>query len=132
MQAAARIRFPNVINRTLVSILALVLWAAASTFADDNTRAAQTRLKADGFYFGDVNGVNNSETAAAITRYQIRNGLQISGQLDAATAKALGVASSNPSTASPVARADSETWRRLRKSDQQFLEKLNRGQIASA
>ncbi len=98
-------------------LAALAICGIATATADDNIRAAQTRLKDGGFYFGEMNGEYNSETAAAVSRYQIRNGLQITGQLDAATAKALGVAAAGKASAEP------ETWQRLRKPDQQFLQR---------
>ncbi|HEX8281079.1 MAG TPA: peptidoglycan-binding domain-containing protein, partial [Chthoniobacterales bacterium] len=79
-------------NRFVVSVLAIIFCSAVQLFAaDENVRAVQTRLKEGGFYFGDINGEYTSETAAAVTRYQIRNGLQISGKVDEPTAKALGV-----------------------------------------
>ena len=58
-------------------------WNGPVRAADTNVRAVQTKLKQDGFYFGDPTGVYDNETAAAVTRYQIRNGLPISGRLDA-------------------------------------------------
>ena len=109
-------------KRILVALVALgCCLAAAPVSADENVRAAQARLKEAGFYFGQASGEMDDETSAAISRYQIRNGLQITGQLDAETAKKLGV------TAAPAAStttADSGTWQRLRKSDRQFLERL--------
>jgi len=89
--------------------------------ADENVRAAQTRLKESGFYFGELNGVYDGDTSAAVSRYQIRNGLPITGQLNAETSKALGLRVSAAKPAQP----DSESWRRLRKTDQQFLEQLD-------
>ena len=88
--------------------------------ADDNVRAAQTRLRQEGFYFGNPDGKYDKETSAAVTRYQIRHGLQITGQLDAATAQALGT---RPLAAgaggTPLSL--SGTWRQLRNGEQQFV-----------
>lgn len=112
-------------KRLFLCLLAVVFCGVAAASADESVRAAQARLKDGGFYFGEVNGTYGSETAAAVTRYQIRNGLQISGQLDAATSKSLGV-SAGPSAAAPAAAAEPETWQRLRRADQQFLTDLNR------
>ena len=98
--------------------LALVVSAYS---ADENVRAAQTRLKETGFYFGEVNGTFDNDTSAAISRYQIRNGLQITGQLDAETAKSLGV--KPVATAAATSATDSGSWQRLRKTDQRFLER---------
>jgi hypothetical protein len=64
-------------KRLLLLLLALTVCGIASASADENVRAAQTRLKEGGFFFGEPNGTYNSETAAAVSRYQIRNGLQI-------------------------------------------------------
>ena len=41
------------------------------------------------FYSGAIDGAYSSDLALALTRYQIRNGLPITGQLDAETSKAL-------------------------------------------
>jgi peptidoglycan hydrolase-like protein with peptidoglycan-binding domain len=106
--------------------LAITLCGLGSLRADENTRALQARLKEGGFYFGEVNGEHNSETAAAVTRYQIRNGLEISGQLDRNTANSLGI--SPPAIDAPAPQTNSETWHRLRKSDEQFLKKLDANQ----
>ncbi len=102
--------------------------AAVSTIrASEEIRAAQARLEKDGYYHGAVNGNYNSDTAAAITRYQIRNGLAISGKLDASTAQALGVKASAPNEKAEA--PDAATWRQLRQSDERFLAKLNACQL---
>jgi peptidoglycan hydrolase-like protein with peptidoglycan-binding domain len=86
----------------------------------DNVRAVQEKLHEDGLYFGEIDGVYSSELAAALGRYQIRNGLPITGQLDVETSKALGVKPAvATSTPNDQPRA-SETWKQLRKSDRQF------------
>jgi len=105
-------------------------WNGPLRAADTNVRAVQTKLKQDGFYFGDPTGVYDNETAAAVTRYQIRNGLPISGRLDAETARSLGVA---PSTkAVPEPSTASGTWRRLRNGEMQFLPDANQEKSPSA
>jgi peptidoglycan hydrolase-like protein with peptidoglycan-binding domain len=86
----------------------------------DNVRAVQEKLHEDGIYFGEIDGAYSSELAAALGRYQIRNGLPITGQLDVETSKALGV-KPTVATSTPNAQArTSETWERLRRSDKQF------------
>jgi peptidoglycan hydrolase-like protein with peptidoglycan-binding domain len=67
--------------------------------ADDAVKNAQTELKSQGFYYGELNGAFNSETAAAIKRYQIRNGLEVTGTLTQQTLESLGLA--EPKKASP-------------------------------
>ena len=90
------------------------------SWGPDNVRAVQEKLRDSGLYFGEIDGVYSSELAAALGRYQIRNGLPITGQLDVETSKTLG-AKPAVTTSSPndQTRA-SETWERLRKSDSQF------------
>ncbi|MGI8482186.1 MAG: peptidoglycan-binding domain-containing protein, partial [Chthoniobacterales bacterium] len=109
-------------NRFVLPLFAITCSLIASVSADDNVRAVQTKLKEDGFYFGEVDGALSSDFSAALTRYQIRNGLQITGQLDEGTSKALGVKAAVIKS-EPAPKSDA--WRRLRKSDQQFLSRAN-------
>jgi peptidoglycan hydrolase-like protein with peptidoglycan-binding domain len=121
----------NIMNRFRLSVLAISCFVVASVSADDNVRFVQTKLKDGGFYFGEVNGNYDSKFSAALTRYQIRNGLAITGQLDKETSKALGAKpAAAPSASDPA--LTSETWRSLRKSDQQFLRKLEAQQNRAA
>jgi peptidoglycan hydrolase-like protein with peptidoglycan-binding domain len=89
-------------------------------WAEQNVRAVQGKLRDAGLYFGEIDGAYSSELAAAIGRYQIRNGLQITGQLDEETSKALGAKPAVTTTANDRAKS-SETWRRLRAGEQQMF-----------
>jgi len=109
-------------KRFLLCFLVAGLGAVSSLRADENVRALQNRLKAGGFYFGEVNGRYDSDTAAAVTRYQIRNGLQITGKLDEPTRHALGVAATEPKV--PTPKFGEDVWRYLRKSDQASIRQL--------
>jgi len=109
-------------KRFFLCLLAVSLAGAGSLRADETVRAAQTRLKTGGFYFGEINGRYDSDTSVAITRYQIRNGLQITGKLDTATSQALGV--STAKTEVPLRGFGEEAWRSLRKTDQEYLNRL--------
>jgi len=117
-------------NRIILWTLALSFCVIASLSANDNVRAVQAKLKEGGFFFGEVDGAFSSDLSAGITRYQVRNGLQVTGQLDEETSKALGAAPA-VTTASPEAAPTSETWRRLRKSDQEFLKRMNSAESRS-
>lgn len=108
--------------RVFLFCLVATLTAAGFLRADDTVRAVQTRLKAGGFYFGEITGDYDKDTAAAVTRYQIRNGLQITGKLDEQTAYALGVSEIKPTVPSP--RFGEDVWRYLRKSDREHIERL--------
>lgn len=57
--------------------------------ADDDTKQVQQALKTQGFYYGDVDGAPSEETTEAIRRFQIRNGLLVTGKPDNETRKAL-------------------------------------------
>lgn len=109
--------------------IALQVFVTAA-FASDNIRTAQAKLKENGFYFGAVDGALSSDFSAAVTRYQIRNGLQITGNLNAETSKALGV---KPEvTTDQAAAPGSETWRRLRSTDDRMVERNPAAQPAPA
>ena len=86
------------------SLFALTLLLAAVAFADDQLRGVQAELKAQGFYYGDVNGQTSPETVAAVRRYQIRNGLEVTGTLTKETLEALrGAGKPAPQVAPPPA-----------------------------
>ncbi len=72
-----------------LSIVSLLVLVAGAAFADDRTREAQAELKRQGFYYGEIDGENGAETSAAIRRFQIRNGLEVTGQLNEKTLDAL-------------------------------------------
>src|SRR5213594_3772587 len=83
------------------AILASALGQLA--LADSTVQQAQEELKEQGYYFGQINGDKNADTIAAIRRFQIRNGLQVTGELDQETLRALHAASSSSTaTATPV------------------------------
>ena len=65
--------------------------------ADQLIESVQQALKDEGFYYGEVNGDMNASLTAAIRRYQIRNGLQVSGELNDETLRSLGINSSGSS-----------------------------------
>ena len=76
--------------------LAILLVFSSSALASEQIRKAQTELKEEGFYFGEVTGESSSEFSAALRRYQIRNGLEVSGELNAETLEALGMQGAAP------------------------------------
>jgi peptidoglycan hydrolase-like protein with peptidoglycan-binding domain len=71
--------------------LVMMLCLATLARADDQTQAVQQALKDQGFYYGTVDGQPGPETDAAIKRYQIRQGLQVTGLLDAETLTSLNL-----------------------------------------
>src|SRR4051812_50216314 len=97
-------------NRKLF-VTALVLLAAVSAaWADPAIESAQQKLKDEGFYYGELNGKKDPDTTAAIRRYQIRNGLQITGELNAETLRSLDLTSKPATTpATPPAHTPGPT-----------------------
>jgi peptidoglycan hydrolase-like protein with peptidoglycan-binding domain len=100
--------------RFVLLAVAASIAVAGSVWANDEVRGVQEKLRDGGFYSGEIDGAYSSDLSAALTRYQIRNGLPITGQLDADTSKALGT---KPAVTNSAADAEqsSETWRRLRR-----------------
>jgi peptidoglycan hydrolase-like protein with peptidoglycan-binding domain len=76
-------------------IAALILLGSMMLMrADQLVEHVQQALKDQGFYYGEVTGEMNANVTAAIRRYQIRNGLQVSGELNSETLQSLGIDSS--------------------------------------
>ena len=78
-------------NRNCLALVIFLFAGLGGLRADQTTSGVQQALKDQGFYYGDVTGQKSSDTTAAIRRYQIRNGLQITGEIDAETLRSLGV-----------------------------------------
>src|SRR3954451_11599468 len=87
------------------SLLCLVVTLCAVTLmrADQDLRALQQTLKDQGFYYGTVTGDKSAETTAAIRRYQIRNGLQVTGELNEDTMRSINSSSNSVASASQPA-----------------------------
>jgi len=77
-----------------IKIAALILFGSMTLVqADQLIESVQQALKNEGFYYGEVSGEMNANLTAAIRRYQIRNGLQVTGELNDETLQSLGVKS---------------------------------------
>jgi peptidoglycan hydrolase-like protein with peptidoglycan-binding domain len=78
-----------------IKFAALILFGSMMLVrADQLIESVQQVLKDDGFYYGEVSGEMNANLTAAIRRYQIRNGLQVTGELNDETLQSLGIKSS--------------------------------------
>lgn len=75
--------------KKLTVLFFTLAWSAAALRADDQLRQVQQSLKEGGYYYGEVDGEEGTETNAAIRRYQIRNGLEVTGKLNAQTLAAV-------------------------------------------
>ncbi len=116
-------------KRLAICLAAACAFSIAHAETDPGIRSVQQSLKDQGFYYGEVTGNKDADTTAAIRRYQIRNGLQITGELNNETRKSLGVKGSSPAaTPAPASRAPSVPPRTARPnppppSDSRLLEK---------
>ena len=81
----------------------IFLGSVALMRADQTIERVQQALKDQGFYYGEITGEANATLTAAIRRYQIRNGIQVNGELNSETLHSLGIDSSAP--ARPAAKA---------------------------
>jgi peptidoglycan hydrolase-like protein with peptidoglycan-binding domain len=100
-------------KRTIV-YLVVALCVIGSVSADPTVQSVQQTLKDQGFYYGNVTGEKSAETTAAVRRYQIRNGLQVTGQLDPETLRSLNLNSNlaAPSQSAPaIAQQNTNTVR---------------------
>ncbi|MEN3370212.1 MAG: hypothetical protein V7609_2355 [Verrucomicrobiota bacterium] len=92
-------------NLKLLAAALFSLAICSAARADQSIESAQQKLTEQGFYYGEINGKKDGDTTAAIRRYQIRNGLPITGEIDAATQHSLGLTSKPASTSRPRSTA---------------------------
>src|SRR4029450_13608626 len=83
--------------------LVVTLCAVNVVQADQTIRSLQQTLKNQGFYYGTVTGDKSAETTAAIRRYQIRNGLQVTGEINEETLRSVNSSSNSVASASQPA-----------------------------
>lgn len=67
----------------------------------DRISEIQSALAREGYYHGDPNGKLDSNTVAALQKFQSANGLDASGKLDAPTLQKLGLGSDIAGVAAP-------------------------------
>src|SRR5437870_8865289 len=94
--------------RLRIAIL-ILLTSVGPLWADQAIQNVQQALKDQGFYYGEMTGTKDADTTAAIRRYQIRNGLQITGDLNEETLKSLGVDSSGARATAKASRSEEHT-----------------------
>ena len=116
--------------KTSSLLTVIILCFLQSVQADPQIAAVQRALKSHVLYPGEITGEIDDATAAAITRFQARRGLEVTGELNEETLRALGLdgAPSVPTPTSERSSARPEPWRELREQDQDFLKELNAAQ----
>lgn len=80
--------------------------------ADEALRQVQQSLRDQGFYYGPIDGSPGDETTQALRRYQIRNGLAVTGQLNDETRRSVartGASSNAGSSRSMIPGEDAST-----------------------
>jgi len=90
-------------KRTIVYFV-VALCVIGSVSADQTVQSVQQALKDQGFYYGNVTGENSGETTAAVRRYQIRNGLQVTGQMNPETLGSLKVSSNSAASSQSASK----------------------------
>ncbi|MGH7981964.1 MAG: peptidoglycan-binding protein [Candidatus Udaeobacter sp.] len=92
-------------KRTIAHLL-FAVFVVGFVRADQTVQSVQQALKDQGFYYGNVTGDKSAETTAAVRRYQIRNGLQVTGAMNAETLRSLNLnsnlAASSQSASKPA------------------------------
>lgn len=101
--------------RNIVAALVFLV-AALLARADQTIESVQQTLKDQGFYYGEITGEKDADTTAAIRRYQIRHGLQITGEINDETLRSLRSEPATPTpapvvTAAPTAVPDTSDLR---------------------
>jgi peptidoglycan hydrolase-like protein with peptidoglycan-binding domain len=81
----------------------VTLCAVSLVPADEGIRSLQQTLKEQGFYYGAVTGDKNAETTAAIRRYQIRNALPVTGEINEQALHSVNPSSNSVASASQPA-----------------------------
>jgi peptidoglycan hydrolase-like protein with peptidoglycan-binding domain len=66
--------------KVIFTYLFVVVCVATLAHADQTVQSVQQALKDQGLYYGNVTREKSAETTAAIRRYQIRSGLQVTGK----------------------------------------------------
>src|ERR1039457_5482832 len=98
-------------KQSALIVAAIFLSTMVIAQADHSIESAQQILKDQGFYYGEVNGQKDTDTVAAIRRYQIRSGWSVTGELDQAPQQWLGMkaaASARPA-AKPATTPEADT-----------------------
>ncbi|MEJ7703238.1 MAG: peptidoglycan-binding domain-containing protein [Geodermatophilaceae bacterium] len=91
-----------------IALAVLCCAAVLPARADQAIASMQQALKDQGFYYGEITGTKDADTTAAIRRYQIRNGLKITGDLNAETQKSLGVRGSGAANSNAASSAKAQ------------------------
>jgi peptidoglycan hydrolase-like protein with peptidoglycan-binding domain len=85
----------------------LLLGSPGLLRADELLRKIQQSLRDQGFYYGPIDGTPGDETTQAIRRYQIRNGLAVTGVLNDETTRAIEHSGADAKLAAATSKSSS-------------------------
>jgi len=110
----------SAVKRAILHLI-LAVCVVGLVRADQTIQSVQQALKNQGFYYGNVTGDKSAETTAAVRRYQIRNGLQVTGEIDSETLHSLNVSSNSASSAQPTSKPAVTQFNNARPTDNSRL-----------
>ena len=84
------------LRRSLFALAMLGLSIPLASAADSSVAAVQKVLKQKHFYFGEIDGNWDEATQGALRRFQFRNGLAGTAEIDEATLQALAIEAPRP------------------------------------
>jgi len=98
-------------HRFLACLFCLLIAAPDTLRADETVRQVQEELRKRNLYFGNIDGQESPELAAALKRYQKRKGFAVTGDVDEKTATSLHVQTTTVASAAvlpdgPVLKSD--------------------------
>ena len=79
----------------------------------EEVRQIQTKLKRWGYYSGNVDGIYDSQTLAAVKWFQSKNGLSVDGIAGPKTLAAMGIMGTSNNTSSSTSNSDLNLLARL-------------------
>src|SRR5262249_33806088 len=91
--------------KRIIAYLLFAVSVVALARADQTVQSAQQALKDQGFYYGNVTGDKSAETTAAVRRYQIRNGLKVTGEMDPETLRSLNINSTSTASSQSTSKS---------------------------
>ncbi len=105
--------------------------------AEGPVAALQETLRKQLYYSGPTTGIMDAETRASLKRFQIHEGLPVSGEIDTATLQSLQAVSGTPpvSTVNALKRSDSPVRERAHQvvqSDREFLQRMEGTEAVAA
>src|SRR4051794_40099267 len=90
-----------------IAIAGLVSTGVGHAAEDATVGAAQRELKRQQYYYGEITNQLDDATRSAVRRFQIRRGLNVSGDLDSSTLAVLAT-NENATAAAPATTSTEE------------------------